>query len=452
MVVEDFPVDEEASLVLDAYCVGAIVYTNSLYKMLAESHLAFPARHISVDLQVCRRAYEESSDTDYKGARSELLACGLDLFVVEEVAHPEVSDKAEEYVISHESLSHFSYFSLRLHEVSCKNNLLESTGKSLDHFFFEDASVEVHCYNSILDGEGWGNLVPANENWAFDLRCWEFVVICFSHIICLNISNMYKYKILSLKLFNKVIFLYEHLHMKLNHNSATPLHAQAERVLREMIAQDEYKKGKLFPSEVELSEQLNISRNTLRQAINKLVYEGLLERRKGVGTKVVRKTVAGGVKNWLSFSQEMKMLGIEVRNFELHISRQIAKPEAVPFFECEDTTRCVVLERLRGNREYPFVYFVSYFNPALPITGEEDYNTPLYEMLKDNYDISVKTSKEAISARLAGNFLAEKLEIAPGDPVLVRKRFVYDENGVPVEFNIGYYRADSFTYNIEATR
>ena len=77
---------------------------------------------------------------------------------------------------------------------------------------------------------------------------------------------------------------------------------------------------------------------------------------------------------------------------------------------------------------------------------------PLYEMLETNYGIVVKTSKEAVSARLAGDMVAEKLEISPNDPILIRKRFVYDEKGVPVEYNIGYYRADSFTYTIEASR
>ena len=108
--------------------------------------------------------------------------------------------------------------------------------------------------------------------------------------------------------------------IKLDPNSEKPLHIQAEEVLRKLIESEEYKNGKLLPNEVLLSEQLNISRNTLRQAINKLVFEGLLVRKKGHGTKVVRKGIIGGVKNWLSFSQEMKMLGIEIKNFELHVS------------------------------------------------------------------------------------------------------------------------------------
>ncbi|MDR0891541.1 MAG: GntR family transcriptional regulator [Mediterranea sp.] len=242
--------------------------------------------------------------------------------------------------------------------------------------------------------------------------------------------------------------------MKIDHDSDKPLHIQAEEILRQLIEDEEYKNGKLLPNEVELSEQLHISRNTLRQAINKLVFEGLLIRKKGFGTKVARKGIVSGVQNWLSFSQEMKMLGVEIRNFELHVTLKHPSEEIASFFNLSATTdvRCVVLERVRGKKEYPFVYFISYFNPSIPMTGEEDFTRPLYEMLEEQYQIVVKTSKEEISARLAGGFIAEKLEIDANDPILIRKRFVYDGNDIPVEYNIGYYRADSFRYTIEAKR
>ncbi|WP_342988798.1 MULTISPECIES: GntR family transcriptional regulator [Bacteroides] len=243
--------------------------------------------------------------------------------------------------------------------------------------------------------------------------------------------------------------------MKIDPNSSKPLHLQAEEILRRLIEENDYKNGKLLPSETDMSKQLNISRNTLRQAINKLVIEGLLIRKKGVGTKVAKKGIVGGIKNWLSFSQEMKMLGIEIRNFELHISRKKLTEEIANFFNTipySDTERCIVLERVRGNKEYPFVYFISYFNPVIPMTGDEDFTRPLYEILETQYNIIAKTSKEEISARLAGEFIAEKLEIKSSDPILIRKRFVYDVNGTPIEYNIGYYRADSFTYTIEAER
>ena len=240
--------------------------------------------------------------------------------------------------------------------------------------------------------------------------------------------------------------------MKIDHKSSVPLHIQAEELLRKLIDMEEYKNGKLLPNEVDLSEQLKISRNTLRQAINKLVFEGLLIRRKGVGTKVVRKGISGGIKNWLSFSQEMKMLGIEVHNFELYVGYKKPSDEIANFFDIDTEKLCLTLKRVRGNRQYPFVYFISYFNPIIPLNSEISFNIPLYELLEKQFDIIVKTSKEEISASLAGDFIADKLGIKPTDPILIRKRFVYDINNVAIEYNIGYYRADSFTYTIEAQR
>jgi GntR family transcriptional regulator len=238
--------------------------------------------------------------------------------------------------------------------------------------------------------------------------------------------------------------------LQLDSNSTKPLHRQAEDLLRAMIQQEEYKKGKLLPNEVDLSRELKISRNTLRQAINRLVFEGLLVRKKGYGTTVAPTGMMSNARNWMSFSQEMQSQGVEVQNFELHISNKISPKEALQFFNAPEDCRLLCLERLRGRPGLPFVYFVSYFNPSIPMTGEKVMTTtPLYEMLGKDYGIVVKTSREQIYARGANAEIAKKLEIGEGDPILVRKRFVLDENDTPVEYNIGYYRADSFTYSIE---
>lgn len=238
---------------------------------------------------------------------------------------------------------------------------------------------------------------------------------------------------------------------QLDHNSSVPLHVQAEEFIRNMINQEEYRKGKLLPNEVELSQKLDISRNTLRQAINKLVNEGLLVRKKGVGTTVASQNVMSNARNWKSFSQEMRSLGMKVQNFELHISYRPAPEESLKFFGIKPETSLLCLERLRGKPGLPFVYFISYFNPSIPMSVEDDMSLPLYEILENKYGVSVKTSKEMIYARGASAGMAQKLGISEGDPVLVRKRFVLDRDGKPVEYNVGYYRADSFTYSIEFT-
>src|SRR5690554_8178366 len=111
-----------------------------------------------------------------------------------------------------------------------------------------------------------------------------------------------------------------------------PLHKQAELYLRDLIEQDKYKEGKMLPNEVELSEALKMSRSTLRQAINTLVSEGLLIRKRGIGTRVAEKNIASEATNWLSFSLEMEILGLVIEDFELHISKQLPSKQAKELF------------------------------------------------------------------------------------------------------------------------
>ena len=59
---------------------------------------------------------------------------------------------------------------------------------------------------------------------------------------------------------------------------------------------------------------------------------------------------------------------------------------------------------------------------------------------------------EEIGAQLADKFLAEKLEVAINSPILFRKRFVYNQADQPIEYNLGYYNAESFTYTVESVR
>jgi GntR family transcriptional regulator len=240
--------------------------------------------------------------------------------------------------------------------------------------------------------------------------------------------------------------------LTIDHKSHVPLHLQAEELLRKLIADPRYADGKFLPNEVDLAKQLAISRTTLRQALNKLVYEGLLTRKKGIGTKVAGSTVSSRSNNWLSFSQEMQARGIPIKNFELHVSWVKPAEPIANFFDISTDKKILKLERLRGRPEGPFVYFVSYFHPRVGLTGDEDFKRPLYEILEKDHLVIANLSKEEISAKAADKTIADKLEVEPGSPILFRKRFVYDQGERPIEYNLGYYKADSFVYTIESRR
>ena len=99
-----------------------------------------------------------------------------------------------------------------------------------------------------------------------------------------------------------------------------------------------------------------------------------------------------------------------------------------------------------------YLYSVSYFHPRVGITGNENFNTPLYELLEKEHDIIVSTSKEKISAISASKKMSLLLDVEKKTPILKRERIVCDLGDRPVEYNIVYYRTDYFTYDIEIKR
>ncbi len=237
----------------------------------------------------------------------------------------------------------------------------------------------------------------------------------------------------------------------IDHKSAIPLYIQAEKLLRKIIELPEHQQGKLLPNEVQMASSLGISRNTLRQAINKLVFEGLLIRKKGVGT-IVTKPVDSKAKNWKSFSQEMKTKGINIVNYDIEFKWLVPEIEILQFFGLKAGSKVLKMERLRGEDSGPFVFFISYFHPRIGLTGQEDFNRPLYDIMEEDYSVTVKLSQEEITATAANKEMADKLEMNLGEPILKRKRFVFDPGRRPIEFNIGYYRADSFVYTLESEK
>jgi len=242
------------------------------------------------------------------------------------------------------------------------------------------------------------------------------------------------------------------MNIKIDHASKLPLHFQVEELLRELIEQPNYKKGEFLPAEVELAKQLGVSRNTIRQATNKLEYEGLIIRKKGYGTKVAEKSFTTHLDSWHSFTQEMNESGIAFTNFLIKADWIECDQKVANFFNIPERTKVVQLSRLRGDENGPFVYFESVFHPRIGITPEINFNMPLYELLEKQFNIHATVSRERIKARLATKITAGRLKIKPGEPIMIRERFVSGAGDKPIEYNIGFYSAEKFTYLIEIRR
>lgn len=235
----------------------------------------------------------------------------------------------------------------------------------------------------------------------------------------------------------------------IDHTSKIPLHVQVEEYFRKLISSEKFENGTLLPREVELANRLGVSRSTIRQATNKLENEGLIVRKKGVGTRVAeKKGLLTGLDHWYSFTNEMQEKGIPVTNLSVKVEWVDANETIRTFFNSKSDKKVLKLSKLKGEASgEPIVYFESYFHPRIGLSENDEFSKPLYPMLEEKYGIIVNRSSENISARLA-DAVAKKLKTDPASPVLLRERFVYDNGDRAVEYNIGYYRADKFIYSI----
>jgi GntR family transcriptional regulator len=153
--------------------------------------------------------------------------------------------------------------------------------------------------------------------------------------------------------------------LDLDRQSPVPLRAQVEALLRQLVQQPEYQKGALLPDEVALAARLGVSRGTVRSGISKLVFEGLLERKAGVGTRVASRSLESGIRAWRSFTREMAAKGIKVENFQQSYACVEASPEAAEALQVEPGTKLWRLGRVRGWNAEPVLHSTSWFHPRL---------------------------------------------------------------------------------------
>jgi GntR family transcriptional regulator len=239
---------------------------------------------------------------------------------------------------------------------------------------------------------------------------------------------------------------------QIDSESKAPLHNKVEKMMRELIEQAAYRDGELLPKEVDIAEKIGVARNTVRHAIGKLVNEGLLVRKKGVGTKVAARRIPTRLDSWWSFTKEMKSRGIDVVNFELAVTIISASEEVATAMNIKQGTKIIEVLRLRGTASGPSLLTISSFHPRLKMTGQENFSKPLYQMLEEDFDVIAAISREEISAINADKTLASKFNLEVGAPILFRKRIVSDSDGRLIEFNKVYYKGDGFSYSIDVKR
>jgi DNA-binding GntR family transcriptional regulator len=235
--------------------------------------------------------------------------------------------------------------------------------------------------------------------------------------------------------------------VRLDHASPVPLYHQAARVLEEAIEDGRLPRGSKLDSELDLAEQLGISRPTMRAAIKQLVDKGLLMRRRGIGTTVAPRPVRRAVA-LTSLYDDLKQAGREPRTRVLALEEVLCPPDEAEHLGLGPTAPVLRFERLRIAGSDPIALMHNIVPVGLLEIAKEDLErTGLYDLFREN-GIAPHVATQRIGARKAGAEEAELLEIEPGDPVLTMTRVAYDTNGRPIEYGSHRYPAESYWFEM----
>ena len=245
---------------------------------------------------------------------------------------------------------------------------------------------------------------------------------------------------------------YTLLRDKIDRNSPVPLYHQLRQLIMEKILSGELRPGTLLPSELELCAMLELSRPTVRQALNTIMAEGYLIRKKGKGTYVARpKLEANFIQKIESFHTEMISLGIRPRTQVLRLETCPGIPSCNEKLRIPAGQHLVVLERLCFGDEEPMFYQESYL-PAgrfASLIYEDLTVHSLYSLLQSRFDTRVTHVHRQIEAVNASQALAEMLRITRGQAICRVENIAYDEAGVPVEYNLSSYRGDRNKFTMD---
>jgi GntR family transcriptional regulator len=232
-------------------------------------------------------------------------------------------------------------------------------------------------------------------------------------------------------------------------NDNSPLYMQVARKLIQDVRDGRYQVDQALPSERVLSEQLDISRVTARKAIDQLVEQGLVVRRRGSGNYIAPR-IEQPLSNLSSFSEQLQERGYQPSSKWLRREVVIAETEEQLSLGLSPNTRVARLERLRLADDVVMAYEVSVI-PATILPRPENVASSLYAHLAKTGHMPVRALQH-LRALNAPAWLATRMGVPEGQAVLFITRVGYLDNGAAVELTHSYCLSDHYDFVAEMRR
>ncbi len=203
-----------------------------------------------------------------------------------------------------------------------------------------------------------------------------------------------------------------------------PQYRRVYELLRKHILEGVYQEGDILPSENELCRLHGITRPTVRQALSKLMNDGLIHKHQGKGSIVHRIPQDIGI---LSVSGTTSAIGKKILKTHILSGPTIMQWPEKFIFELspvEVESGCIYLERVRMVNEIPLFYDISYIaNINLPRFSSRTFeNKSLFEILRKSYSIEIKGGEQRLKAISAQGNIIDLLKVKKGNPILYLER------------------------------
>lgn len=234
-----------------------------------------------------------------------------------------------------------------------------------------------------------------------------------------------------------------------------PKYFQLASLLRQKIEEGEWQPRSAIPSERQMETLYNVSRTTIREAVELLIRQGYLYREQGRGTFVSPQKLQKGIQELTSFSEDLIRRGMKPGQVIRSVEWVVPSPKILQRLELAPGTQVLCIDRIRTADGVPIGLQTSHLalKPEFEITREtlEEMGS-LYRILQERLNIIPSEADETLEVTLATAEEAALLQIAPGSPLLLSERLLYNQNRQPIEFVKILYRGDRYRYYARLTR
>lgn len=238
--------------------------------------------------------------------------------------------------------------------------------------------------------------------------------------------------------------------LEVSRSSRIPLYHQVATQLEKEIADGRYPPGERLPNELDLAAELSLSRPTLRQAIQRLVDKGLVVRKRGVGTLVVR-TPRTEVRRSIELSSlydDLMNAGQRPTTTVRSLRVVEASPEVAAALGVPAGSDVVHLARIRTAADEPLALMTNYLPTELvDLSSEALERDGLYQVLRDA-GIHLRVAKQTVGAKIASASEGRSLDEPKGAALLTMTRIAYDDRGAAVEYGTHLYRASRYSFEL----